>query len=43
MNSLPTPEPEQPQTPWTHETLANEDDLDRALNDWPPADHADGS
>jgi hypothetical protein len=30
-------EPEQPQTPPLDGPLANEDDLDRALNDWPPA------
>lgn len=29
-------EPEQPQAAPLDEPLANEDDLDRALNDWPP-------
>ena len=28
---------EQP-PPWTDEALANDDDLDQALNDWPRAD-----
>lgn len=37
MSAEQQPEPEQPQTPWGDEALANEDDLDRALNDWPPA------
>ncbi|MFF3190528.1 hypothetical protein [Streptomyces misionensis] len=35
----PPPETEQSQTPPLDGPLANEDDLDRVLNDWPPADY----
>jgi hypothetical protein len=39
MNRSPdTPEQSEPQAPPLDGPLANEDDLDRALNDWPPAD-----
>ena len=32
-------QPEPPAIPWTDEALANDTDLDRALNDWPPTDN----
>jgi hypothetical protein len=36
-------QPKQPQSPPLDGPLANDADLDRELNDWPPADYADGS